>query len=147
MENKNSNITISGNALLELIPQREPMVMINTLSRSESEFFTTLTVKSDNLFCENGHLSECGLAENMAQSAAAREGFICHAEGKEIPLGMIGAIEKARFFRLPLSGETITTYIEPVEEIFNIVLLSAVVKAGEEVVAEGKLKIYLKGKE
>ena len=147
MEKRASDIEISGEELLKLIPQREPMILIDALHRTKTGYFTTLAVRSHNIFCEDRHLTECGMTENMAQSAAAREGFICRSENREIPLGMIGSVEKASFLRLPLVGETLTTFIEPIEEIFNIVLLSAVIKVGDETIAECKLKIYLKGKE
>ena len=62
-----------------LLPQQPPFVMIDTLCRfDEREVETVLTVRPDNVFvdADDGCLSVCGMVENMAQTCAARLGYI-----------------------------------------------------------------------
>ena len=61
----------------ELLPQQEPFVMVDTLTFfNEKETSTTFTVREDNIFVEDGVLNECAIAENIAQTCAARLGYI-----------------------------------------------------------------------
>ena len=74
-------------AITELIPQRPPMVMVDRFEGidAEDQSHTSLTVREDNLFVEEGALTECGLIEHMAQSAAARVGWRCREAGEKVP--------------------------------------------------------------
>ena len=48
-------IIIQGDEVLELIPQRAPIVMIDKVYQStESSTVTGLLIKDDNIFCKNG---------------------------------------------------------------------------------------------
>ena len=69
--------------IIDLIPQRDPIVMIDKfvgITNGISE--TQLTIKDNNIFVENGCFTEFGLIEHIAQSAAARVGYICKNECK-----------------------------------------------------------------
>ena len=66
-----------------LIPQRPPFVMIDKLlSFSETTTTTGLSIRADNIFVENGLFKEPGLVENIAQTAAARAGYVSQTEKK-----------------------------------------------------------------
>ena len=72
---------ISGEAIIELIPQRHPFVMIDKLFFSDAEkTISGFEIKSDCILCANGTLSEGGLVENIAQTAAAGVGYIFKKE-------------------------------------------------------------------
>ena len=61
----------------ELLPQQEPFVMVDTLTFfDEKETSTTFTIREDNIFEEDGVLNACAIAENIAQTCAARLGYI-----------------------------------------------------------------------
>ena len=61
----------------ELLPQREPFVMVDKLVYFDEKTTTTsFLVREDNLFVENGRLNACALAENIAQTCAARLGYV-----------------------------------------------------------------------
>ena len=79
--------------------------------------------------------------ENMAQSCAARIGYICKYIRK-IPVkpGYIGSVRNLRVERLPRVGETITTQVIHREEIFGITLSDVMVRSGEEILAQATLK-------
>ena len=106
--------------------------------------YSGLTVTSDNIFCEAGKLQEPGIIEHIAQSAAARIGFIYTRQGAQVPLGFIGSVDKLKIYNLPEVGIKLFTEITVVQEVFDITLVSAQVKAGEELIAECRMKIFIK---
>lgn len=135
---------VEGREILEYIPQRAPMVMVDRFYGIEDRVSVTgLTVADDTFFCEDGVLNESGVIEHIAQSAAVRAGYECKAAGKEVALGYIGAVEKLTIHRLPLAGEVLHTEITHEYEVMNITLVSAVVTVLGQPVAECKMKIYL----
>ena len=62
---------------------------------------------------------------------------------KGIQLGFIGAIRNLTIKELPAVGSTITTTINVIEEIMGMIMVEAVVKSGENLLAEGIMKIAL----
>ena len=131
-------------SLRELIPQRPPFVMIDRLVSCDMVVTTTeLEVREENVFVAEGRLSAEGLMENMAQTCAARMGYINLSKGEKVKLGVIGAVNSFDIFRTPKVGEKIVTTIEVLEELFQITLAKAVVRRGAEVIAEAKMKIAL----
>ncbi|MDR3188740.1 MAG: pseudouridylate synthase [Prevotellaceae bacterium] len=129
----------------ELLPQRPPFVMVDALLRCDDEVtVTSLLVRDDNIFCDNGRLTEAGVIENIAQTCAARMGYISkYICNGTVKLGFIGAIRNMELLRMPQAGETITTRISTVEEIFQMTLVSAEVCAGEELIASAEMKIAI----
>ena len=127
-----------------LLPQQEPFVMIDRLVHFDPvRTVTTLEVRSDNIFADDGHLSVAGLNENIAQTCAARMGYISCSSGEKVKIGVIGAITGFSVNRTPLVGEVLTTTIDVVQEVFNVTLVHSTVMVGEEVIAETDLKIAL----
>ena len=128
----NREAIIHGEGILGLIPQRPPIVMVDSFFGIEENCsYSGLTVTSDNIFCEAGKLQEPGIIEHIAQSAAARIGFIYTRQGAQVPLGFIGSVDKLKIYNLPEVGIKLFTEITVVQEVFDITLVSAQVKAGE----------------
>ena len=95
---------ISGEGILNLIPQRPPIVMVDSFCGIEDDCsYSGLTVTDDNIFCQEGKLQEAGIIEHIAQSAAARIGYIYLQKNEPVPLGFIGSDRnyplKLRLFR------------------------------------------------
>ena len=131
--------------LFALIPQRPPIVMVDLLQNvTESEAETGLLIKEENIFVHNGQLQEPGLIEHIAQSAAAFAGFKGYAAGEEPRLGYIGELKRLFLYARPNVGARLTTHLRVLGEAAGITLLAAETKAGDEVVAEGQMKIFLK---
>lgn len=131
-------------AILDLLPQRPPFVMVDQLTYFTIE--TTMTefkIQSDCIFVEGEELSVYGLIENIAQTCAARMGYINYLNRDSIKLGFIGALSDTEVFRLPKVGELLVTSIEVKEEIFQMTLVDAVVKSNDEVLITTKMKIAL----
>ncbi len=138
---------LSGNEILQLIPQRDPMVMVDTFFGIEDNTSASgLTVCPDNLFVENDKLQECGIIEHIAQSAAARIGYISSQKGEKTPLGFIGSVDKFALNRLPAVGETLRTTITVLQEVFNITLIQAEVRIDNETIATCNMKIFVETK-
>ena len=132
-----------------ILPQREPFVFVDRLVHyDDRETVTSFTVPAEHLLVEDGHLTASGILENMAQSSAARIGYLCkYILHVPVRIGYIGAIRKFRVHRLPSVGETLTTTILFREDVFGITLADAVVRVGEEIIAEASLKTALGEKE
>ncbi len=81
--------------------------------------------------------------EHVAQSCAARIGFLCARENRPVPVGFIGAISHFTIFALPRVGDLLRTEVHIEQELFEVSLVFARVFVGEQAVAEGYLKIAL----
>ncbi len=128
-----------------LLPQKEPFVMVGTLvSFDMSRVVTETAVASDNLFVRNGRMSAAGLLENIAQTCAARIGYINkYILGKGIDIGYIGAIRDCVINGCPEVGETIRTSVEVEHEIFGMILAKAEIRCGERVLVSSEIKIAI----
>lgn len=127
-----------------LLPQREPFVMVGALEHFDMEKTVTETViAADNIFTENGVFTSAGMIENIAQTCAARIGYINLNLNKDIVVGFIGAVRNMKIYRLPQVGEVITTTIITLEEIFGMTLVKATICCGDELLAESEMKIAL----
>lgn len=140
MENNLETIDV-----LTLLPQRPPFVMIDRLVHFDPVVTTTqFEVRADNLFMEDGVLNSCALVENIAQTCAARMGYINQYIYKEkVKLGFIGGIKNLVVLRPVLLGEVLTTTIEVVQEVLQLTLVNAMVKVGDETVVSAEMKIAL----
>ena len=129
--------------ILELLPQRPPFVMVDHLvDYSETQTTCELTIRKDNVFCENGELAAAGLIEHIAQTCAARLGYYNKYVLKVgVRLGFIGEVKDLEIVRLPREGETLSTTIVVMQEIFDVTLVNAEVRVGTEVIATTRLKI------
>ena len=97
----------------ELLPQQEPFVMIGCLTHFDMIRTVTETkIQENNIFVENGMFSASGLIENIAQTCAARIGFVNkYILKRAIQLGFIGSIRNMVVLRTPIVGEQLTTTI------------------------------------
>lgn len=133
----------------ELLPQQEPFVMVSRLVQFDMVRTTTETeILADNIFVENGCLSASGLIENIAQTCAARIGYVNkYIFKKGIQIGFIGAVRNLTILALPQVGDTIITSVDVKEELFGMILAEATVCCGEKQLVTTEMKIALKSKE
>ncbi|EKU88655.1 hypothetical protein [Bacteroides oleiciplenus] len=135
---------IHGEGILNLIPQRPPIVMVGSFCGIEGNCsYSALTITADNIFCQGDELQEAGIIEHIAQSAAARIGYLYLQKNEPVPLGFIGSVDKLILHRLPKVGQELFTEITIIQEVFDITLISACVSAAEEMIAECRMKIFL----
>ncbi len=130
----------------ELLPQQEPFVMVGTLVHIDERTTVTRTViKESNIFVDGKSMSASGLIENIAQTCAARIGYVNkYILKKEIQLGFIGAIRNMEIMCLPSVGEEIETSVDVMEEVFGMTLANAIVTSNGETIAITEIKIAIK---
>ncbi len=140
---------LRGIDIHELLPQQEPFVMISSLVRFDMQTTVTETVVSaDNLFVEDGVFTAPGIVENIAQTCAARIGYVNkYILKKGIQLGFIGAIRDLKVKQLPKVGDTITTTISVIDSVFGMTLVDAVVLNNGAEVVSAQMKIAVKESE
>ncbi len=134
----------TGEGILELIPQRPPIVMVDVLWKAdESSAETGLTIAPDNIFVEDGRLRESGIVEHVAQSAATFNGYGFRLRGLAPTLGYIAEIKKFRVESLPVVGSRLRTEIAVLGDAGGVLLVSAVTRCGEETIASGQMKLFI----
>lgn len=130
--------------IIEYIPQRAPIVMVGKVeSYSSNLIVTSLLIEESNLFCSDGFFQECGLIENIAQSAAAMEGCRSDIDGEPIRIGFIGSIKGLKISELLPVGSTITTTVEVVNSVMGVNIVSGRVECGGDIVASATMNIFL----
>ena len=127
-----------------LIPQRPPFVMIDKLLEVTQTATTTgFTIQADNLFVQDGIFKEPGLVENIAQTAAARAGYVSKTENKPVLVGYIGAVNNLQIFSLPKTGDELITEITIENQIFDVTLISGKITCNQQLIAQCNMKIFI----
>jgi predicted hotdog family 3-hydroxylacyl-ACP dehydratase len=139
---------ISKENILSLIPQRPPFVMVDELKTSDHiSTVSTLLITVENVLVANGELCEAGLVENIAQTAAARAGYMAKQLGKPVALGFIGAVKNLEIFSLPKVNDSIETEIIIANQIFDVTVITGTVRCKGEILARGEIKIFIQEKQ
>ncbi|MDR2681304.1 MAG: hydroxymyristoyl-ACP dehydratase [Tannerella sp.] len=136
---------IRGEGIKTLIPQREPVIMVDAFyGATESEADTELVVSDDNLFCSEGCFTEPGLVEHIAQSASALAGYRAKVENRPAPLGFIGEVKNFHIHFLPHTGDKLCTHIRIISEALGVSLLAGETKVNGEAAVQCRMKIFIK---
>ena len=130
--------------ILSFIPQRYPFVMVGALLHvdervTRSEF----VINTENIFVEDGRFSEAGLLENIAQTAAAGEGYKAQMKSKPVTVGYIGAVKNFEIFMLPKENDVLTTEVAIMHHIFNVTNIKGKVSCNGSIIAECEMKIFI----
>ena len=134
---------VEKNVVLEFIPHRPPMVMVDGLLKyDENESTSILKLSKENIFCSNGYFTEPGLIENMAQTAALRAGFEAGLKNEKVKVGFIGAVKNLKIHHLPEVDSSIETTIRITNNFGNIILVKAVVISEGKLMAESEMSIF-----
>jgi 3-hydroxyacyl-[acyl-carrier-protein] dehydratase len=132
--------------IIEFIPQRAPIVMIDDLvEASDTHSVTRLQIRQENIFVEDGRLTEPGLVENIAQTAAAQVGYQCSIKKIPVPLGYIAAVRNLTIAKLPSVNSRITTSIRIVNQVMDVTLAEGkVIDEDGEVCCSCEMRIFVK---
>ena len=105
---------------------------------------TRMQVKADNIFVENTELTESGIIENIAQTCAARMGYINkYLHSDKVKIGFIGSIKDFVINEFPKVGDELKTTVEVISEVFAITLVNAKIEVGDRLIATGEMKISI----
>ncbi|MDR0712796.1 MAG: pseudouridylate synthase [Bacteroidales bacterium] len=132
----------------ELIPQQPPFVMIDKIVDFNMDTtVATLKILPDNIFVEKGVLTEAGIVESIAQTCAARMGYIGkyvekHGSGK-IKIGLIGSVKKLLIEKCPRVNSEMTVTVTVQVEIPPILLVYVKASVEGETIASGRMTIAL----
>ena len=130
--------------ILPFIPQRAPFVMVDELVAVGEETATTrFGIRADHLFMKDGLLTEPALIENIAQTAAARIGFICKEKNEPVPVGFIGAVQNLEIIALPATGDELETEITIKNQVFDVTIITGRVVCKNKLLAQCEMKIFL----
>ena len=144
--------------ITQLIPQRDPILMVDELLSADGEQASTcLTITSQNIFLgDDGTLEESGIIEHIAQSASAFAGYKAVMAGTtKPPVGYIGEVKKFRCYHRPKVGDCLCTFVTLGVEVNGVTLLSAQTYAAKDkqvrinpdeslLAAETNMKIFIK---
>lgn len=131
--------------ILDLIPQRPPMQMIDRLvDADENSAQGILEIKPSNLFIENNFLSESALIEFIAQTAAAFTGYQNKMKNSEVREGYIGAVKNFVVYDLPPVHSVILSKITVVNEIVGFTIILGKVFHEDRIIAECEMRILSK---
>ena len=138
-------VIASGEDILRYIPQRSPMVMVSgLLSADEKSARTNFFIRSENIFVEGCLFREPGIIEHIAQSTALHAGYGFIKAGKSVPVGYIAAVKNLTIHYLPKVNEELTTHVEIINYIMNVILVAAEVKVNEKTVAHCEMRVFIK---
>lgn len=132
-------------SITRLLPQREPILMVDELVHAEEDQAeTSFEIRADNYFIEKDRLAEVGLIEHIAQSASAFAGYKAMETGAiEPPVGLIGEIKRFHCYRCPQVGEVLHTTVRMGAEVAGITLLTGEVRIQEGIIADTQMKIFV----
>lgn len=140
-----TNIALPITDITHLIPQKTPFVMVDTLVEfSPENLVSNFRVLKANIFIENGHLSEPGLVENMAQSVALHTGYDYFLKGEAAPVGYIGSIKSIAINQLPKVDENIKTKVSILHEFMGVTMVEIqVFNQKNEEIARSEMKTII----
>lgn len=135
---------VSKTDITALIPQRPPFVMIDELVwNNEQAACTGFQIDAGNIFVENGRFTEPGLVENIAQTVAARAGYVARLSGQPVEVGYIAAIKNLAIYGLPQLKDQLLTEVTELNRVFNVLLVKGRVTCRESLLAECEMKIFI----
>ena len=116
------------------------------LPGDETKARSSFLISKDNIFVEDGRLSEPGLVENIAQTAAARSGYLSKIEKKILHIGYIGDVKNLEIASLPKINSTLETEIIIKNQIFDIIVIAGKVTCNNKLLAQCEMKIFISNK-
>jgi len=129
---------------MKYLPQAPPFVMVDELTETnEKETITCFKIREGHLFVENRKFTEPGLIENLAQTAAAGEGFKAMEANDTPPVGFIGQIKNLEIYRLPEVGEKIITTVACRHQIMNVRVMEGFIECDNRKIAKAEFKVFL----
>ncbi|MGV0756933.1 hypothetical protein [Empedobacter brevis] len=128
----------------QLIPQREPIIMVDTIFEyEEGKVVGGLTVTADSIFVASQELNESGLLEHMAQTVALYTGYQFYIRKETAPTGYIGSMKSIDIYRLPKVNDNLITTATILHEVMGVTLVSIETKINGEIIAKGEMKTVI----
>ena len=127
----------------DLIPQRHPFILVDQLISCNDQLFeSTFQIPEQHPLVYNGRLSEGGLIENIAQTAAAGNGYEALIKGIPVPKGFIAGIRDLVVNRLPQANSRLLTKVTLENRVMGFDLIVGEVFEKDEMIASCGMKIF-----
>ena len=132
-----------------LLPQQEPFVMVGALTHfDDTQVQTSTLIKADNIFVVGGQFATSGMIENIAQTCAARIGYINkYILKKGIQIGVIAAVRDLKVLEHPKAGSEIITTVTVKAEVMGMTLADAKIEEDGKVLATAQVKLSVNEKD
>ena len=128
--------------ITRLLPQAPPFILVDKLLFSDDTVSrTSFRVTTESPLVDQGHLTEGGLLENIAQTAAAGSGYHALQTGGTVATGFIVSVNNFMITTLPQVGDQLLTVTTVQMRIPDIIVISGVVNCKERVIATCEMKI------
>lgn len=125
------------------LPQQAPFLLVDRMLTCEQHAcHTDFPVPAVHPLVKDGLLTEAGVLENIAQSCATHIGYL----SRDIPvrIGVVASIRNLKIHTLPKVGEVVETIVEEQgDPIFSVSVYMAKVMVGDQLVAEGEMRVVL----
>lgn len=129
----------------QLLPHREPMILVDGMIYFDgTKSISSLTVLDSNIFVEKHQLSEAGLIEHMAQSAALLTGYKNNQNQLPIKEGFIAAIKNLKIEGIPKELDKILTEVQITYEMETMTMVNLVSKIEEQIIATAEMTLVLR---
>lgn len=132
---------------LDILPHRPPMVFVDELTERYDDTAVASVKLDKDAICF--HRTPAGVeilpevyVEIIAQTAALANGYDARCQGKKMKDGMLVGIDS---FTVTAVGEMFDRLVARVEKVFEFDALTIIqgrIFHGEELVAEGKIKVW-----
>jgi predicted hotdog family 3-hydroxylacyl-ACP dehydratase len=130
--------------ILNYIPQRPPIVLVSRIYKAdEVSVISGFDISDDHMLVRNKVLTESGIVENMAQTAASRAGYEAVKNNSTPAVGFIGNIKDLVIRFLPESGNEVLTEVSTKTQVMNVSIVEAKSYCNDELVASCEMKIFL----
>lgn len=128
-----------------ILPQRKPYLLVDSLVYCDLERTACrFRVPAAHVMVAAGRLTPSGLVENVAQTCAARIGYVHkYILHQPVTIGYVAALRDMTICRRPRSGETIVTEITVRGEAFGMTLAEATVRGDTDIIATAEIKVAL----
>ena len=129
----------------DVLLQQPPFVFIDRIVHyDDSVTRVRFRVPDSGLLVEDGLLCAAGMMEHMAQSMAAREGYVSrYILHIPLRLGMLGQIKNFSLYRHARSGELLETTVRLKHEMMGISLAEVTVCCLGEIIADALFKTVI----
>jgi len=142
--NRQGDIVHLPVAVNEIIPQKSPMRIVDTLVRvAEGGGDITVKVSDDMLFMgEDGMLDETAYLEMMAQAIAAVNGFRQMGTPGIVPEGLLLGAKKLKILGGAQVGDILTISVLKCGQFGDFSIVKGAVSRDNNVLAQGEIKVW-----
>ena len=113
------------------------------LDATELAARSAFKIRPENILVDAGHLTEPGLIENIAQTAAAMVGYQCMVQQVPVPVGFIAAVKDLKVLALPAVETVIQTQIQVTNTVMDVTIVQGRVEQSGKLLCSCEMRILV----